>query len=224
VLWDYPAPQGTEIHSIQAIGKDLVLIAQNGTPALALIINTRTGEAVKTIKIPTTTQNSHGQYRHIRMTHKHTIVVPLLSENLVVEYSLSGKRLWSVAAPSPWHAQRLRNGNTLIAGDWSAYVREVDKKGQTVWEFTQADAPEYKLFNTQAAYRLKNGNTIISNWVGGSKNVKEWPQTVQLFEVTPDKKIIWALRSWDGDQDLGPATHVQLLNEAEDTVPVHFVP
>ena len=29
-------------------------------------------------------------------------------------------------AKSPWQAVRLPNGNTLIAGDWSRYAREVN--------------------------------------------------------------------------------------------------
>lgn len=33
ILCDYPTPENTEIHSIQSIGKNLVLIAQNGSPA-----------------------------------------------------------------------------------------------------------------------------------------------------------------------------------------------
>jgi hypothetical protein len=44
----------------------------------------------------------------------------------------------------------------------------------------------------------------------------EWPKAVQLLEVTPAKKVVWALRAWsadDGGADLGPATSVQLLDE-----------
>ena len=37
LLWDYPAPAGTEIHSCQSIGKDRVLIMRNGNPAQAMI-------------------------------------------------------------------------------------------------------------------------------------------------------------------------------------------
>ena len=33
LLWDYPAPPGTEIHSCQSIGRDRVLIMRNGHPA-----------------------------------------------------------------------------------------------------------------------------------------------------------------------------------------------
>jgi hypothetical protein len=213
LVWDYVAPPGTEVHSVQPIAKDRVLIMRNGTPAQAMIINTATGAVEKEIPIPTTVTASHGQFRHIRMTPQQTILVPHLGEGKVVEYDLNGKQIWSVQALSPWHAERLRNGNTLIAGDKRCYVREVNPRGETVWEFTQADVPDIQLFNTQCAYRLANGNTVITNWVAGNNKTAEWLTSVQVLEVTPQKKVVWALRSWTDPVDLGPATAIQLLDQ-----------
>jgi len=78
------------------------------------------------------------------MTPAGTLLVPHLGEGKVVEYTLEGKVLWSVEAKSPWSAVRLKNGNTLIAGDWSGYVREVNPKGETVWELTQKDVSGFQ--------------------------------------------------------------------------------
>jgi hypothetical protein len=212
VLWDYPAPPGTEVHSCQSLGQDRVLIMRNGNPAQAMIINTATGTIEKEIPIPTPVTGTHGQFRHIRMTKAGTLLVPHLGEGKVVEYGLDGKVLWSVPAKSPWQAVRLKNGNTLIAGDWSRYAREVNPKGETVWEFTQADVPAYKLGNIQTADRLASGNTVVCCWIAGDNDTSHWPGTVQVFEVTPNKQIVWALSSWK-DPDLGPATSIQLLDE-----------
>jgi outer membrane protein assembly factor BamB len=212
LIWEYPAPAGTEIHSCQSIGKDRVLIMRNGHPAQAMIINTATAEIEREIPIPTTVKGTHGQFRHIRMTKAGTILVPHMSEGKVVEYDLDGKEVWSVKAKSAWSAVRLKSGNTLIAGDASKYVREVNSKGATVWELTQADVPGIKLFNTQTANRLANGNTVICNWCAGNNRTQEWAGTVQVFEVTPAKNVVWALSSWK-DPDLGPSTSIQLLDE-----------
>jgi hypothetical protein len=212
LVWDYPAPPGTEIHSIQSVGPDRVLIMRNGNPALAMIINTATGKTEKEIPIPTPVTGTHGQFRHIRMTPAGTLLIPHLGEGKVVEYDLDGTALWSVEAKSPWSAVRLKNGNTLIAGDWSGYVREVNPQGQTVWEITQKDVPDFKLFSLQTANRIANGNTVICNWCAGNNKTEEWADTVQVFEVTPEKKVVWALSSWK-DPDLGPATSIQLLDE-----------
>jgi hypothetical protein len=213
LVWEYPAPPGTEIHSIQSVGKDLVLIMRNGNPAQAMIINTATGAVVKEIPISTPVTATHGQFRHIRMTKARTLLVPHLGEGKVVEYELDGKAIWSVEAKSPWSALRLDNGNTLIAGDWNRYVREVNAKGETVWELTQADLPDILFGNLQTANRLANGNTVICNWSAGNPKAEEWSATVQVFEVTPDKKVVWALRSWEAPADLGPSTSIQLLDE-----------
>jgi hypothetical protein len=218
LLWDYPAPPGTEVHSIQPVGPDRVLIMRNGNPAQAMIINTATGKTEKEIPIPTPVTGTHGQFRHIRMTPAGTLLVPHLGEGKVVEYDLSGKVLWSVEAKSPWSAVRLKNGNTLIAGDWSGYVREVNPRGETVWEITQRDLPDFKVFNLQTANRLANGNTVICNWCAGNNKTEEWADTVQVFEVTPGKKVVWALSSWK-DPDLGPATSIQLLDEPDAASP-----
>jgi hypothetical protein len=211
LIWQYICSEGTETHSCQPIGKDSVLMVLNANPAKVLIINTATNTILKEILIPTTTTGTHGQFRHVRITRNGTIMVPLLGENRVVEYTLDGKEVWSVEAKSPWSAIRLHNGNTLISGDWSGYTREVNIKGETVWELNQADVP-FKLFNNQTANRLANGNTVISNWCAGNKNTEEWTGTVQVFEVRPDKKVVWALSSWK-NPDLGPNTYIQLLDE-----------
>ena len=211
LLWEYKAPPGTEIHSCQSIGKDRVLIMRNGNPAQAMIINTATGNIEKEIPIPTTVTGTHGQFRHIRMTRAGTILVPHMSEGKVVEYDQNGKMVWSVKADSTWSAIRLKNGNTLIAGDAKKYVREVNKKGETVWELTQADV-NFKLGNLQTANRMANGNTVICSWIAGDNDTSHWAGTVQVFEVTKVKKVVWAMSSWD-NPDLGPATSIHLLDE-----------
>jgi hypothetical protein len=211
IIWEFKCPKGTETHSCQPIGKDSVLMVLNANPPKVLMINTATNKVLKEIMIPTSSTNTHGQYRHVRITQNGTIMVGLMAENKVVEYTMDGKEVWSVNAKSPWSAIRLHNGNTLISGDGAGYTREVNMKGETVWEFTREDAP-FTIGNTQTANRLANGNTVICNWIAGNPKTEEWPGTVQVFEVTPDKKIVWELSAWD-KPDLGPATYIQLLDE-----------
>jgi hypothetical protein len=211
MVWQYQAPANTEIHSIQSLGRDRVLLMRNGNPAQAMIFNTASNKLEKTIPIPTTVTGTHGQFRHIRMTPAGTILVGHMSEGKVVEYDQEGKEVWSCKAEHAWSAIRLKNGNTLISGDASQYVREVNPRGETVWEFSKADVP-FKLGNIQCANRLANGNTVICSWIAGDNNTSHWPGTVQVFEVTPAKQVVWALSSWK-DPDLGPATSIQLLDE-----------
>lgn len=212
IIWQYVCAPGTETHSCQPIGKDSVLMVLNGTVGKVLIFNTSTNKLLKELIIPTKGTGSHYQFRHVRITPgKKTIMVGLLTEKKVVELDWDGKEVWSVNASSAWSAIRLHNGNTLISGDGEGYTREVNPKGETVWEFTRTDAP-FKVGNTQTANRLANGNTVICSWIAGNNNTAEWVGTVQVFEVTPAKQVVWALSSWE-NPDLGPATSIQLLDE-----------
>ena len=73
-------------------------------------------------------------------------------------------------------------------------VLEVNKQGEIVWQFSQTDIPEYKCFIFQEASRLDNGNTVICNWCPSDlKDPKLWPGSVQVLEVTPEKKVVWAM-------------------------------
>jgi hypothetical protein len=211
LIWEYVCAPGTETHSCVPIGKDSVLMVLNANPARVLIINTATNIILREIIIPTTETNTHGQFRHVRLSPDRTIVVGLMKEGKVKEYTLDGKEIWSVDAKSPWSVIKLLNGNVLISGDAAGYTREVDPSGKTVWELTQADVP-FKLYNSQTANRLANGNTIICNWVGGVHDYKEWTGTVQAFEVNPEKKLVWVLSAWD-NPDLGTSTTIQMLTD-----------
>jgi hypothetical protein len=210
IVWNYDAPKGTEIHTTQPIGTDRVLIMQNGDPAKAMLIHKASGRIEKELVLPTRQPSSvHGQFRHIRMTAAGTFLVAHLDLGKVVEYDGTGKELWSVPAPSAWAAVRLANGNTLISGNQHGYVREVNRKGEIVWEINKDDLPGIPLHTVQEVSRLANGNTLINNWAG-SRPKEEWRAVVQLIEVTPDRKVVWALRDWD---TFGPASSTQLLDE-----------
>jgi len=221
ILWNYDAPKGFEVHVAQPIGLDRVMIIQNGIPAKLMVINITTGKTEKEFELKTNgdPKTVHTQFRRAQMTPAGTFLVAHHDQDKVVEYDANGKEIWSVAAAIPWDAVRLKNGNTLIASH-NSFAREVNPKGETVWEFTQKDCPTIPLFCFQEANRLANGNTVISNWcpngivdAKGAKAPAKWPTSVQVLEVTPDKKVVWALRSWTPPADLGPATVIQLLDE-----------
>ncbi len=222
LIWNYDAPAGCEVHVCQPVGLDRVMLIQNGLPAKLMIINTATGKTEKEFTLPTNNdpKTVHTQFRRAHLTAAGTFLVAHHDQAKVVEYDATGKEIWSVAASVPWDAERLKNGNTLISSH-DCYVREVNPKGETVWEFTQKDAPGIALWCLQEARRLDNGNTVISNWcpvgvvdAAGKAAPAKWPSTVQVLEVTPDKKIVWALRSWTAPADLGPATVIQLLDQS----------
>ncbi len=212
VAWNYDAPSGTEIHTAQPMGAGRVWFIQNGDPAKWVVINQETGATEKEFMLPVgNAKGTHGQFRHARMTEAGTLLVAHMDLGKVAEYDLSGKEVWSAPVPGVWSATPLANGNVLVASN-KKFVRELNRKGETVWEWTPADSPEYHITSLQLATRLANGNTLINNWFNQwSGKLDPANPPVQAIEVTPDKKVVWALRSWAEPADLGPATTIQIL-------------
>lgn len=222
VLWNYDAPPHCEIHTAQAIGTNHVIFIQNGPEPKLFVVNLASGRLEKEIPlIVGNTNSTHGQFRHARLTDAGTYLVAHMDLKKVVEYDETGKAIWSVANATPvWSAERLKNGDTLISG--GSNVREINPADETVWEFTAADMPDYRFKNIQIATRLPNGNTLINNWVNQWDGAID-PATApaQAIEVTPGKRIVWALRSWTNPA-LGPSTTIQLLDEPDVPEAVHF--
>jgi hypothetical protein len=214
VVWHFDAPPGTEIHSAQPIGLDKVLLVRNGLPPKAMIIDKKTGMVELQHELPALSADDpktvHPQFRRVRMTGRGTFLFPFLKMGKVVEYDQDWKELWSHEVPTPWTAVRLHNGNTLMAVEREKLAREVNARGETVWQFSQADLPPGIVFhNIQTADRLANGNTVIFSATGGVKK-EDRPTAIQLVEVTPDKKVVWVLQDW---KNLGPATTAQFLDQ-----------
>lgn len=212
VLWNYDAPANTEIHTAQPFGAESVWFVQNGDPAKFLIVNKSTGKIEREFVLPVKNPKGvHGQFRQARMTDAGTLLVAHMDLGQAVEYDLDGKALRSVDVPGIWSVKPLKNGN-LLATSNRGFVRELNRQGETVWEWTRADAPGYTVSNLQTATRLPNGNTIINNWFNQwSDKLDLAHPPVQAIEVTPEKKVVWALRSWAPPADLGPSTTIQIL-------------
>ena len=214
VIWNYDAPTNTEIHTAQRIGTDHVLFIQNGNPPLLKVVNIASGATEKELTLPVgNPKSTHGQFRHARLTPAGTLLVAHMDLGKVSEYDATGGEVWTVAVPGPWSATPLTNGDILVCTGKRTVV-EINRQGETVWQFTPADAPDYKFTSIQIAARLPNGDTLINNWFN-QWNGKVDPANapVQAIEVTPAKQIVWALRSWTPPADLGPSTTIQLLSE-----------
>jgi hypothetical protein len=215
VVWRYDCNNSsgtnhTEVHTCQPIGLDRVMFVVNGLPPRLMVVNTKTGIVEVNHEIPIdqipSPKNIHGQFRRARYTAQGTYLLSYLTGNKVVEYDKDFNPIWSYPIRSPWAAIRLRNGNTLITDEHDDLTREVNPKGETVWEFSDRELPEEYRFATapQSCTRLVNGNTIFCSRGNTSGNAP------QLIEITPDKQIVWVLQDW---KTLGDATAVQILDD-----------
>lgn len=223
VVWNYDAPQGTEIHTGQPIGKKYVVFVQNSNPAKLIVMKKKDNSIVKELVLPTKNPASiHGQFRHARLTPSGTMLVAHMDMGKVCEYDSNGKQLFSIDAPGVWAAEPLKNGNFLITTRNS--VTEVSRKAEIIWEYPLQAPSDYQVSSPQVSIRLANGNTIISNWFNQWSNdvIDNNNQPLQAIEVSPTKEVVWALRSWKEPNNLGPSTIIVPLNEPRTNEKVFF--
>ena len=125
---------------------------------------------------------------------------------------------WDV--PGPWGVCELENGDILTISNRN-FVRQFKRDGEVVWE---KDLGRYGCTIPQKAYRLKNGNTVITNWFS------EWDDVavasfdssappVQIVEIDPEGRLVWQMASW---KEMGPATTFQPLDEPVIRSQCHF--
>jgi len=221
-LWHYEVPQGREVHTAQPIGKDHIVFVENGDTGRVHVVNIKTGKTEKEFAIPVgNTKGVHGQFRHARLTLKGTLLVAHMDMGKVSEYDINGNQLSSYTVPGVWGVEPLANGNMLTCGKGT--VREMNAKGDTVWMYSMKDNPDYKIGSSQIAIRRPNGNTVINDWFNQwSGKVDNSNQPLQFIEVTPEKKVVWALSSWIEPTNLGPATIIQFLDDKRISENVFF--
>jgi hypothetical protein len=102
----------------------------------------------------------------------------------VKEFSPSGEIVWQMLNLKwPWKAQRLENGNTLIADAGLNRVFEVNAEKQEVWAIENLGPEENELFDGLGpvyVQRIKNGNTLVS--IRG---------TSQILELDASGAVVW---------------------------------
>jgi hypothetical protein len=77
-------------------------------------------------------------------------------------------------------AQRLPNGNTVIADNGKHQVIEIDDKDQVVWSFDVPNNNKRPMPTMRQVRRLDNGNTLIC------ASTED-----EVIEVDRDKKVVW---------------------------------
>jgi len=102
----------------------------------------------------------------------------LITPGSVQEVNAEKKIVWEIGKPAVKHAesaQRLANGNTMIADNGAGTIIDVSPTKEVVWTYEVPDHPQMRQVR-----RLANGNTLIC---ASSKHV--------VLEVNPQKEIVW---------------------------------
>jgi hypothetical protein len=202
-VWEYKAPEKTEVHACQPLPDGRVMIVECGTSRIIEV--DRAGKVAKEIKLtpPPPNVKLHDQFRGTRKTKDGHYLVSRKGEHKVEELDSDGKTLRSINVPGDVHeVVPLSNGHLLIACGEGHKVIELDAQEHVVWEVGENDLPGNPLRLVAGLQRLPNGNTIFCNYLGHG-HLGEQPHFV---EVTPDKKVVWSFADH---------THFKTINQIQ---------
>ena len=117
-VWSYAAPEGTEIHTIQPIGRRHVVFVQNGKPAKAVVMEIPACRIVREFELPISEKGSvHGQFRNARLSSRGTLLVANMAMGCIHEFTSDGKEVDRWGGMLPWSVQEMpKTGNLLITG------------------------------------------------------------------------------------------------------------
>jgi hypothetical protein len=203
-----------ELHVMQPIGLNKVFyIVNKGSYSLGYIVNTKTKDTLQQWRIPGNPTNTsiHMNFRHARITKTGTMLCAHMDWGRVCEYDTTKnlKLLWADSTnvgSSPWSAVLLKNGNILVGGNGSGWVREISRTHQLIMDIKVGGlAGVSSTGNIQEVSRLSNGNTIASS-NGGNPGIMEIAQTGPTTG-----KVVWKLQNLN----LGIGTDFQVLDPDE---------
>lgn len=197
VLWDFKAKRGEELFTVIELKKGY-LVAMCGNPARIIELSEK-GEVVSELKYDTGIGVPHAQFRQVKLSKKGTYLIPLFNGE-IREIDKTGKLLRSIKVGGDlFSVVELPNGNWLIpCGDSGSFVELNPDTEQVVKRLNKTDIEGVKLAFVAELVRFKNGNTLISNWLG---HITDRSQPL-LIEIDANGKEVWRL---DSDPDTGMA-------------------
>lgn len=182
-----------EIGTTQRLKNGNTLITELGRKPRLLEV-TPDGKIAVQFALQPETKNAHMQTRMARKLPNGNYIVPHLLAFKVKEYTPQGEvvREFATDLPElggraaenwPFTAIRLANGHTVVNLTHGNKTVEYDADGKVVWKVSNEDFDAPPFDDACGGQRLPNGNTVIASY-HAKKGIK-------IFEVTPEKKIVW---------------------------------
>ena len=182
----YNPPEGKEgSYTCQRLPNGNTLIGENGSGTVKEIAPD--GSVAFEMKAQIKGNDLHHEMRYVRKLASGNYLVCQSGDHLVREYTPKGEIVWEHAVPNiAFCAERLPSGNTMISS--LDQVTEVSPEGKTVWEFKKSELPDLGIRSMTGFQILRNGNLLIGCYDAYDKDGKG----VGMFEITRDKKLVWA--------------------------------
>ena len=187
IIRDHPTPDGGETHTCMPLSDGGFLIGESH-PGISFIIELNADfKESKRIELKDL-GGKHSTFRQIRKTSQGTYLITQQRKNgIAMEIDSSGQIIRRFP-DGKYVAERLPNGNTLIACGDNHRIIEVDPAGMIVWALEKDDLPGIAIGFVASLQRLPNGNTLFCNWGGHGGT-----SGASVIEVSPDKKVVWSI-------------------------------
>jgi outer membrane protein assembly factor BamB len=194
VVFKYSPPKGKEgSFGCQRLDNGNTLIGENYSGIVREI--RPDGSTAFELQTRFKTDNQHHRLRWVRKLPNGNYLVCHSGDQLVREYTPKGETVWEYPTPNiAFLAERLPNGNTMISS--LDQITEVSPDKKIVWEFKTPDLPELGIRNMTGFQIRRNGNIVIGCYSAYDKDGKG----VGMFEITRDKKLVWAYQNGTGEK------------------------
>ena len=131
----------------------------------------------------------HGRLRAAHRNSDGTYTVSCAGAQMVRVCESTGTVVKTIKTPNfTFDAVMRPNGNIVVS-----HVSGITEYNgdEIVWQLTPDDLPELGVANFTSLQVLPDGNLVIGTWANGATDASR----VGAFEVTPDKRVVWAFAS-----------------------------
>lgn len=189
-MWDYKVGKGEELYTATQLPFGGYMLAICGQPSRIVELDAQ-GRTVDEFAFDTRIARVHSQFRQVAKTRQNTYLIPLMGTGEVLEMTREKEVVNRVrCGGNPFAVQVLENGRWLVScGDAHNFVEIDPNDRKVVRSVGSGDLNGVSLLFVAELVRYKNGNTLISNWNGHSRN-KAQPL---LVEVDARNQVVWML-------------------------------
>ncbi|MDO4424604.1 MAG: hypothetical protein Q4D17_02420 [Planctomycetia bacterium] len=153
-----------------------------------LIIVDSAGKILKTI--PCQFEDFPGSHHNMRMarpTEKGTFLVAHKRKGTIAEYDSDGKVLRVCSVPGKECYGVLSLPNDQILGSFLDALVLFDAAGKEIWRCSISDLAPLPISVMCGLQIRENGNIVVGNYAANHGET----HTSCMFEITPDKKVVW---------------------------------